>query len=151
MAVAENGVIGCANRLIWHISDDLKRFKRLTTGHGVIMGRKTYDSIGRPLPNRHNVVVTRSEGLHIDGVTVVHSLQQALGLFASAEEVFVIGGGEIYRHAMVVADRLYVTRVKGSPVGDTMFPEIDPLQWREVAREDHGEYSFVNYERATDR
>lgn len=151
VAVAENGVIGCANRLIWHISADLKRFKHLTTGHGVIMGRKTYESIGCPLPNRRNVMISHNKDLHIQGITVAHSLDEAVGLFASSDEVFVIGGGDIYRQAMPIADKLYVTLVSGSPNGDTVFPAIDAKEWRETSRDDREGYSFVNYERATGR
>lgn len=122
VAVAENGVIGDDNRLLWHISEDLRHFKALTTGHPVVMGRKTFESLGRPLPNRTNVVVTRQE-LEIPGCTVVHSLEEAVALFPADEEVFVIGGAQIYAQALPLARRFYLTRVFHAYAGDTHFPE----------------------------
>ncbi|MDE7123576.1 MAG: dihydrofolate reductase, partial [Alistipes sp.] len=107
VAVAANGVIGDRNALLWHISEDLKHFKAVTTGHPVVMGRKTYESLGRPLPGRTNVVVTRQD-LAIEGCTVVHSLDEALARFPSEEEVFVIGGAQIYAQALPLADRFYL-------------------------------------------
>ena len=108
VAVAENGVIGDKNTLLWHISEDLKHFKAVTTGHPVIMGRKTYESLGRPLPNRTNVVITRQQA-EIAGCTVAHSLGEALALFPGDDEVFVIGGAQIYAQALPLADRFYLT------------------------------------------
>lgn len=145
VAVADNGVIGCANKLIWHLSDDLKRFKRLTTGHPVVMGRKTFDSIGRPLPNRVNIVISRDKSLDIEDVVVVNSIDGAVGLFGADEEIFIIGGGEIYRQSMPLADKLYLTLVHQTPEGDTYFPEIDHGQWKEVFREVHQGYEFVDF------
>ena len=110
VAVAENGVIGDKNALLWHISEDLKHFKSVTTGHPVIMGRKTFESLGRPLPNRTNVVITRRQ-LEIPGCRVVHSLEEAVRLFPEDEEVFVIGGAQIYAEALPLARRFYLTRV----------------------------------------
>lgn len=107
VAVAENGVIGDRNTLLWHISEDLKHFKRTTTGHPVVMGRKTFESLGRPLPNRTNVVITR-QALELPGCTTAHSLEEALALFPADEEVFVIGGAQIYAAALPVADRFYL-------------------------------------------
>lgn len=134
-AVARNGVIGDRNRLIWHISEDLRHFKTLTSGHPVIMGRKTFESLGRPLPNRRNVVVSR-QSLEIPGCEVVHSLGEALSLFPDpAEELFVIGGAQLYAEALPVADRLYLTRVEHDYEGDTRFPDWDPDAWRLVASE----------------
>ena len=118
VAVAENGIIGDKNTLLWHISEDLRNFKRVTSGHPVIMGRKTFDSLGRPLPNRTNVVVTR-QNLEIEGCKVVHSLEEALSLFSPEEEVFVIGGAQIYAEALPLADRFYLTRVHHAYEGDT--------------------------------
>ena len=135
-AVAENGVIGGDNRLLWHISEDLKHFKALTSGHPVVMGRITWESLGRPLPNRVNVVVTRRE-LPLDGCRVVHSLDEAFALFEGGEEVFVIGGAEIYAQALPLADRLYLTRVHHPYEGDTRFPQWDERQWRLTEREEH--------------
>lgn len=154
VAVADGGVIGADNTLLWHISEDLRRFKAITTGHPVIMGRKTFESLGRPLPRRTNVVVTRNAGFRAEGTLTAHSLEEAVGMFPPQEELFIIGGGEIYRQAMELADRLYVTEVHAAYRGDTLFPAIDPAVWRETARESHprGEqypspFEFVDYER----
>lgn len=134
VAVAENGVIGDKNQLLWHISEDLKHFKAITSGHPVVMGRKTYESLGRPLPNRTNVVITRQE-IEIEGCRVVHSLEEAFALFPADEEIFVIGGAEIYAQALPLADKFYLTRVHRSYAGDTCFPEWNPAEWRLVACE----------------
>ena len=134
VAVAENGVIGDKNALLWHISEDLKHFKTTTTDHAVIMGRKTYESLGRPLPNRTNVVITR-QAVEIAGCTVVHSLEEAVALFPAGEEVFVIGGAQIYAEALPLARRFYLTRVFHAYEGDTRFPEWDEREWRLVASE----------------
>lgn len=132
-AIARNGVIGRDNRLIWHIPRDLRRFKRLTMGHALIMGRKTFDSIGRPLPGRRNIVITRQSNFAPDGVEVVHSLEQALALVGDAP-AFVIGGGEIYRQALPRAERLELTLVDADFEGDVRFPEIDWREWTEAER-----------------
>lgn len=134
VAVAENGTIGDRNTLLWHIAEDMKHFRTLTTGHPVVMGRKTYDSLGRPLPNRRNVVISRQD-LQIEGCEVVHSLEEALALFAAEEEVFVIGGAQIYAEAMPLADRFYLTVVEHPYEGDTVFPAWDRTAWRLVACE----------------
>lgn len=134
VAVAENGVIGDKNALLWHISEDLRHFKSITTGHPIVMGRKTFESLGRPLPNRTNVVITR-QGLEIPGCTVVHSLREAVGLFPADEEVFVIGGAQIYAEALPLARRLYLTRVFRAYEGDTRFPAWDERDWRLVESE----------------
>lgn len=134
VARAENGVIGDRNALLWHISEDLRHFKTLTTGHPVIMGRKTYESLGRPLPGRTNVVVTRQR-LELPGCTVVHSLEEALALFPADEEVFVIGGAQIYAEALPLADRFYLTRVLHAYEGDTRFPAWDEAQWQLIDSE----------------
>ena len=134
VAVAENGVIGDRNSLLWHISEDLRNFKRVTSGHPVIMGRKTFESLGRPLPNRKNVVITRQD-IEIEGCEVVHSLEEALGVFSVEEEVFVIGGAQIYREALPIADRFYLTRVHHKYEGDTSFPEWDASEWRVIESE----------------
>ncbi len=133
-AVAANGVIGDKNRLLWHISEDLKHFKALTTGHPVVMGRKTFESLGRPLPGRSNVVITRQR-IDIPGCTVVHSLAEAVALFAPDEEIFIIGGAQIYAAALPLADRLCLTRVERAYEGDTRFPEWDPARWRLTSSE----------------
>ena len=136
VAVARNGVIGGGNTLLWHISEDLKRFKALTTGHPVVMGRKTFESLGRPLPNRTNVVVTRQH-IEIPGGTVAGSLEEALALFPAQEEVFVTGGGQIYAQALPLADRIYLTTVMRDYEGDTRFPDWNRSGWTEVFREYH--------------
>lgn len=133
------GTIGKDNGLPWRISADLKDFKKKTLGKPVIMGRKTYDSIGRPLPQRPNIVVTRNKDLRIDGATVVGSVEAALDAAraAGAEEAMVIGGAEIYGLMFPVADRLYITEVAGRYEGDAWFPEFDRAAWKEVSRIDH--------------
>ena len=153
VAIAENGVIGDRNSLLWHISEDLRNFKRITSGHPVIMGRKTFESLGRPLPGRTNVVITRGE-TQFEGCTTVHSLDEALSLFGAGEEVFVIGGAQIYAQALPVADRFYLTRVGRSYEGDTRFPEWDESEWRRVecSHFERGEkfdapFTFEVYER----
>lgn len=154
VAVAQNGVIGGGNQLLWHISEDLQRFKRITSGHPVIMGRKTFESLGRPLPNRHNVIITRQKDYQPEGVTVVGSLEEAIALFPAEEEVFITGGGEIYRQALPLTDKVYLTVVCRDYEGDTHFPELDPAQWRELFREhhEHGKdypypFEYIDYER----
>ncbi len=147
VAIAENRAIGCHNKLLWHISEDLKRFKRVTMGCPIVMGRKTFESIGRALPGRRNIVITRNKEYAVEGIEVVYSLDEALRVTAQETEVFIIGGGEIYAQGLPLADRLYLTEVAQSPVGDTFFPEISAEQWRETAREDHDGYSFIDYER----
>lgn len=133
-AVAENGVIGDKNALLWHISEDLKHFRAVTTGHPVVMGRKTFLSLGRPLPGRTNVVLTR-QALDIPGCTVVHSLEEAVALFPDDEEVFVIGGAQVYAEALPLAGRFYLTRVRHPYEGDTRFPAWDENEWRLAASE----------------
>lgn len=128
-AMAENGVIGANGRLPWHLPDEIKHFKRLTVDHTVIMGRKTYDEVGRPLPNRRNVVISRNPAFRPPGVTVVPNLDEALALGATETEVFVIGGAEIYRLALPRADRLYLTVVHATFEGDVVFPPFDQAAW----------------------
>jgi dihydrofolate reductase len=144
-AVAENRVIGSGNQLPWRLPADLKRFKALTMGHTLVKGRKTFDSIGRALPGRTTIVVTRDQKWQHEGVTVVHSLDEAL----TGDEIFIAGGGEIYAQAMARAQRLYITHVRGSFDGDAHFPSIDPAVWRAIEREDHDGFEFVTYDRLT--
>lgn len=153
VAVAHNGVIGDKNALLWHISEDLKYFKALTTGHPVVMGRKTWESIGRPLPNRTNVVLTREERT-FEGARTAHSLEEAVAMFAPDEEVFVIGGAQIYAEALPVADRLYLTRVEHDYEGDAHFPAWNEEEWQLVASESFAcgakypyPFAFERYER----
>ena len=137
-AVADNGVIGVDGDLPWRLPPDLAHFKRTTLGHVVVMGRKTYDSMGRPLPGRTNVVVTRQPDWAADGVLVAGSLDEALTLAASYDgDVMVIGGGEVYAQALDLADEVVLTEVHLAPEGDARFPELDPEVWRETARESH--------------
>jgi dihydrofolate reductase len=153
-ALAENRVIGVNNALPWRLPNDLRHFRRLTTGHAVIMGRKNHESIGRPLPERVNIVVTRNRDYRADGCLVAHSLDEALARAANDPEIFVIGGAEIYRQALARAGRLYLTLVHAAVPGDTFFPEINRNDWKETARERHEAddkhayaYSFVVLER----
>jgi len=152
-AIAANGVIGANGKLPWHLPEDLQHFKRLTLGHPVIMGRKTWESIGRPLPNRTNIVVSRRSDFHAAGATVAPSVEDALALCAGTEPVFVIGGSEVYRAALPHAAGLVLTRIRRSYEGDARFPEIDPADWKESRREEHVAangipFDFVWYERA---
>lgn len=151
VAVGKNNVIGKANSLPWYIPEDLKRFKALTLGHTVIMGRKTYESIlariHKPLPDRKNIVITRQSNFSVqDGGEVFSSLDEAIAAHAH-EKIFIIGGAEIYNQAMSKVDRLLVTEVAGDHAGDVFFPKIDAAIWREVAREPHDGYTFVEYAR----
>lgn len=150
VALSANRVIGEGNKLPWHLPEDLKRFKRITSGHPVIMGRKTYESIGRLLPGRMNIIITRNENYRIEGAVVVHSLvaaYEAAGAAPGGEEIFVIGGGEIFSMALPQADKLYLTWVKKRIEGDTFFPEIDVKYFGESFREEHPEFTFVDLER----
>lgn len=146
-AVGRNGVIGADNDMPWHLPEDFAFFKRTTMGHPMIMGRKTFDSIGRVLPGRRTIVVTRQRDWHHAGVETASSLSDALSLAGPADEVFVCGGGQVYAESMPWAHRLLVTEVDQSPEGDVRFPDIDPAVWQEVAREDRDGFSWVTYER----
>jgi len=144
-AVGANGVIGRDNDLPWRIREDLQHFKQLTVGHTLVMGRKTYDSIGRPLPGRRTVVVTRQPDWSAEGVEVVHDVEDAL---KQTGDIYVAGGGEIYRQALPYADRLELTEVDQSPAGDVTFPAFDRAEWSETARTPHEGFTFVTYDRA---
>jgi dihydrofolate reductase len=153
-AVARNGVIGRDGRIPWHIPGDLPRFKRITMGHPVIMGRRTWQSLGRPLPGRRNIVVSRTPGYKAEGAEVFRSLDEAFAACAGAAEVFVIGGTEVYREALARADRLLLTEIDADIEGDATFPAFDRAAWRETAREPHAAgtgtlfpYAYVTYER----
>lgn len=136
VAAAEGGVIGRHGAMPWHLPADLAHFKRVTMGHPIVMGRKTYASIGRALPGRLNVVVTRDRAFAAPGVTAAHSLDEALAACGDAAEVMVIGGGELYREALPRAARVHLTRVHASIDGDTYFPALEPAEWHETAREE---------------
>ncbi|MCC8425522.1 dihydrofolate reductase [Mucilaginibacter sp. UR6-11] len=153
VAIAENNAIGKNNKLLWHLPKDLKHFKEITTGGTVIMGRKTYDSVGRPLPNRRNIVITRQQ-IEIAGCEVVNSIGAALALCADELEVFIVGGAEIYKQAMHLTDRIYLTIVHENFEADTYFPEVKKDIWKETERQDHEPdeknplpYSFITLER----
>lgn len=160
VAQSQNRVIGRGNKLPWYLPEDLKYFKRITQGKPIVMGRKTYESIGRPLPGRTNIVISRNPDYTQPGTRVVGSLEAALelaeqqALVDGSEELLVIGGAEIYAQALVLADRLYITQVHAEIEGDAFFPEIDPQDWETVLRQDFSaegsnpyDYSFLVYQR----
>lgn len=132
VAISENNAIGKNNQLLWHLPADLKHFKEITTGHTIIMGRKTYDSIGKPLPNRRSIVITRNTALAIEGVDMVTSVNEAIELCKHDEEAFIIGGAEIYQQALAFTTRIYLTRVHQSYDADAFFPELNPNTWKEI-------------------
>ena len=134
VAIAKNRVIGHQNKMPWHLPAELQYFKRITMGHSIIMGRKTFQSIGRPLPGRQNIVVSRNTGFTATGVEVVHSIDEAIALTAG-EDAFVIGGATLYIEALPRADKLYLTEVDATPEGDTFFPALNAHEWREASRE----------------
>ena len=136
-AVARNGAIGKDNALLWRLPEDLKFFKRTTLGCPVIMGRKTWDSIGRPLPGRRNIVITRNPAWQAEGAEVFHDLDSALAATENAEKVFVIGGGELYSQALPKADELILTEVDAAFTGDTFFPDWNRDDFTEISRESH--------------
>jgi dihydrofolate reductase len=137
VAISENNAIGKDNKLLWYLPTDLKHFKQITNGQTIIMGRKTFDSMGKPLPNRRNIVITRNLDLKLDGAEVTNSLAGALSLCTTEEEVFIIGGAEIYKQAMDQTNRIYLTRVHQRFDADAYFPELDMTKWVETAREEH--------------
>jgi dihydrofolate reductase len=145
-AVGANLVIGREGTMPWHLPQDLAHFKAVTMGHTMVMGRKTYDSIGRALPGRRTIVITRQDSWHAPSVEVAHSLPEALAL-AGPADVFIIGGSEVYRQAMPFADQMLLTEVDRSPEGDAFFPTFAPEDWRQTAREPHDGFAFVTYER----
>ncbi len=154
VAMSRNRVIGRDNQLPWHLPADLKHFKALTMGKPIIMGRKTYESIGRPLPGRTNIVLTRDTAYQQAGCVIVHDIDAALTAAGDVEEVMIVGGAELYRQLLSRVYRIYLTQVEIEVEGDAYFPELDPRQWREVAcerfsadeRNPH-DYGFYTYER----
>jgi dihydrofolate reductase len=152
-AVASNGVIGHRNRMPWHLPEDLKRFKQLTFGHAVIMGRRTFESIGAPLAGRDNIVITRSPDWTRSGCRAAHSLEAALAAVRGSRDAFVIGGAQVYSLALPIASRLYMTEIQRDFEGDTFFPAFDRSRWREASRESRVldgaggfRYHFVAYD-----
>jgi dihydrofolate reductase len=155
-AIGKNNELGKNNSLLWIFPDDQKHFREITSLHTVIMGRKTFESIGKPLPNRRNIVITRDVNYKQKGVEIVHSLIEALDLFPNHnEEIFIIGGAEIYKQAMPIADRLYITHIDAEDnKADAFFPEIIPIVWNETSHEEHKPdeknpkaYTFSTYEK----
>jgi len=153
--MSENRVIGINNKLPWHLPADLRHFRRLTTGHPVIMGRRNYESIGKPLPDRTNIVVTRNPDYRAAGCLVTHSLDDAMNSAGNDSEIFIIGGAEIYRQAFDRANRIFITLIHARIEGDTYFPEFEGPPWREISRERHERdennpysFSFLIYERS---
>jgi dihydrofolate reductase len=150
VAMAQNRVIGIDQKLPWHIPLDLKRFKKITSGHVVIMGRKSYDALGKPLPNRENVVITR-QNLEIPGVRVVHTVEEALKPYRKTDkEIFILGGGEIFTEALPLADKIYLTLIEKDFKGDAHFPETDWSLFEKTFEESHSEpvpFKFIDYQR----
>jgi dihydrofolate reductase len=153
VAIASNYDIGKNNQLLWHLPNDLKHFKEITSGGTIIMGRKTFDSVGKPLPRRRNIVITR-QAIEIPGCEVVGSIDEAIALCKTEHEVFIVGGAEIYRQAMHLVNRIYLTIVHHTFDADTFFPEIDYKDWKETDHEDYEtdekhafKYSFITLER----
>ena len=154
VAIAQNGTIGDKNSLLWHIKEDMRFFRTTTSGHAVIMGRKTFESLGsKPLPKRTNIVITRSDA-QFDGALTAHSLQEAIAMAEGDEEIFIMGGAQIYAIAMDVADRMYITHVERDDEGDTTYPAIDFTKWEltSVERHERGEeyeypFEFRIYDR----
>ena len=136
-AAGSNNELGKDNDLVWHLPDDFKRFKKLTTGHHIIMGRKTFQSFPKPLPNRVHIVITRNTNYHPEGAIIVHSMTEALELSKDDDQAFIIGGGEIYKLGMKIADKIELTRVNSSFEADTFFPEIPSDDWKLISEEFH--------------
>ena len=152
VAIAKNRVIGVNNTLPWYLPEDLKRFRALTTGHHIIMGRKTFDSLGRLLPGRTTVIVTRNPDYKMAGAIVVHSLEAAITACGDDNEAFLIGGAELYKDGLKLANKLYITEIDAEYEGDAFFPEFDVAEWQVVERESHQAenglgFSYLTYQR----
>ena len=153
--IGKNNELGKGNTLLWHMPNDLKHFKEITSGKTVIMGRKTFESIGRPLPNRRNIIITRDKEYNAEGIEVVHSLNEAIEKVKNDDEIFIIGGGDIYKQAIDKADKLYITHIEEEDFeADSFFPIIDKEIWQETKREEfkkdennHYDYSFIEYDK----
>ncbi len=155
-AIGKNNELGKDNTLLWKMPADLEYFRKITSLHAVVMGRKTFESIRKPLPNRRNIVITRDVNYKREGIEVAHSLSEVLDMFPDKnEEIFIIGGAEIYKQTMPIADRLYITHIKGEDTSaDSFFPEIIPVVWNEISHEEHEkdeknplDYTFSVYEK----
>jgi dihydrofolate reductase len=155
-AIGKNNELGKGNTLLWKLPADMERFKKITSLHTIIMGRKTFESIGRPLPNRRNIIITRDVNYKNGDVEVAHSLSEALDMVGNNnEEIFIIGGGELYTQTMPIADKLYITHIDATDANaDTFFPEIIPIVWNEISHEEHKkdeknlfDYTFSVYEK----
>lgn len=153
-AIANNNALGKDNQLIWHLPADLKRFKKLTTGHHIIMGRKTFESIGKPLPNRTTIIITRNKNYTQEGCLVANSLEQAIKMVKKDDSPYIIGGAQIYKKAIKIADKLDITFVNHDFDADVFFPEIDLNVWKEVSKESFEpdkknkyKYSFVSFKK----
>ena len=153
VAISKNNVIGKDNKLIWHLPEDLKRFKKLTTGHTIIMGRKTFESLGRVLPNRKHIVITNNANIQIEdeNVELIHDIKMLNKYINSEEENFIIGGATIYKLLMPYANKMYITRINEEFEGDVYFPELDKKVWKEIEREKgiRNEKNPFNYEYVT--
>lgn len=152
VAIANNRVIGINNTLPWHLPEDLKRFRALTTGHHIIMGRKTYESLRRLLPGRITVIVTRNQDYKVAGALVANSLQDAIAQCKGDDEAFLIGGAELYQDGLKLSDKLYITEIDLDVAGDAHFPDFDRSDWQEIAREAHVsekglKFNYVTYQR----
>ena len=147
VAMAKNRVIGANNRIPWHVPGEQKLFKEITMGHHIVMGRKTYESIGRLLPGRTSVIVTRQQNYQVPGAVIVHSLQEAVAAAKGDDEVFVIGGAELFREALPLADRLHVSVVDQEPDGDVLMPAFDAQEWREIRSTDYPGFRYSVLER----
>lgn len=145
VATAENNVIGINNTLPWHLPEDLKRFRALTTGHHIVMGRKTYESLGRLLPGRTTVIVTRNKNYQVEGALIANSLESALALCKEDSEPFLIGGAELYRAGITIANKLYLTKVNTAVEGDAFFADISPNDWHLIEKKDHIAASGLEY------
>ncbi len=157
VAASENNAIGKYNELLWHLPKDLKYFKEVTSGHCIIMGRKTFDSIGKPLPKRRNIVITRREEFEVEGVEVANDIEAAIDMVGEDQEPFIVGGGTIYEQALDYVNRVYLTRVHAHVNGDTFFPELDLNEWQRVLHESHKkdakhayDFSFEVWDRKKD-
>lgn len=148
VAMAKNRVIGANGGIPWRVPGEQALFKRITMGHHIVMGRKTYESIGRLLPGRTTVIVTRQRGYAVPGAVMAHSLTDAINSAARDHEIFVIGGAEVFREALPIADRIHLSVVEAEPAGDVWMPEIDPRQWHEVASEQHDGFRYALLERS---